>query len=307
MPTFRQLGLLLLAAAAVMAAACDREPPRQRVRLAAEPAARPTSAQPPPHMLRLGVASARVPPRFFGHYRELVEFLGEQLGVDTEIVQRPSYSETIELLRQRFCTVALLCDYAFIRAQREFGAECLATQEMAGEQTYQAYIIVPQDSRLRSFSDLAGKRFAFADSLCNAGWLYPRYRVRQLGRASEAFFGASWFTLSYEKSIRVVAEGLADGAGVESTLYDRLVAQDHPAAEATRIIERSPPFGNPPVVVRRDIDPDLRTRIRTFFLSLHETERGRAILAGIHVDRFVPPAPELYAPVDRMAQAIEEP
>jgi phosphonate transport system substrate-binding protein len=302
--TNRNVAAALLAASVALAG-CDTDPPRQRVHLTA--GAPLAIRQETPTVLRVGIASVLYPGESLGHFRDLVEFLGERLGVPTEMVRKTNYAEMNELMRSRYCSVGLFCNYAFVRARNEFGAEALAVPQVDGATSYHAYIIVRRDSPARSIEDLRGMRFAFVDPLCNAGWLYPRFRVRQLTRPTTDFFGGESLSYSYEKSIRAVADRLADAAGVESPLYDGLVAGGDPAAVATRIIDRSPPFGNPPVVVRPSLEPALRDGIQRFFLTLHESERGRAILAGIQVERFVQPEPGLYASVDAMAVEMERP
>lgn len=303
MPTTRRSRAALIAAAAMALATCDREAPRHHVRLTVEAAS--TEQEADPLVVRAGIASVLSPVESLGHYRDLVDFLGERLGVPTEMIRTPSYAEMNELLRGRHCVVAFVCNYAFVRARREFGAEPLAVPQVGGAATYRAYLVVRHDSVFRSLDDLEGKRFAFVDPMCNAGWLYPRFRIVSMGRSPFGFFRQESFTYSYEKAIRSVADRLTDGAGVEGPLYDSMVADKDAAALATLIIDRSPPFGNPPVVVHPDIDPALRERIRVFLLTLHESERGRAILAGIRVDRFVEPAPGLYASVEAMARSVE--
>jgi phosphonate transport system substrate-binding protein len=299
---------LVLAALGLALSGCEHGGPRQRVRLTEGPRATTDAADGGRgEVLRVGVASVLSSPGSLRHYRELIEYLGERLGVATEMVQRPSYSEMNELLRQRYCTVGFFCNYAFVRAQRDFGAELLATPVVHGDVRYRAYVITPLDSPARSILDLAGKRFAFQDPMCNAGWLYPSYRVLQLGRVPRSFFGSEIFTYDYEKSIRAVAEGAVDGAAVESPLYDKLMAAGDPATLRTRIVDRSPQFGTPPVVVHPRIDPALRGRLHDLLLTLHESARGKELLARIEVDRFVEADPELYAPVRAMVEAMESP
>lgn len=289
-------------------AGCEREPPRQQVRLIAEAGSGgQTNATNGPAVLRVGVASVLSPRESLRYYRELIDYMGERLGVLTEMVQRPSYAEMNELLRHRYCHVALVCNYAFTRAHREFAAALLAIPQINNQVTYRGYVIVGRDSPIQSLEQLAGKRFAYSDPMCNAGWLYPAYRLKQLGHNPRAFFGSEMFTYNYENSIYAVAEALADAAGVESPLYDWMIAQKNPAALKTRILDRSPPFGTPPVVAHPQMDSQLRARVREFFLTLHETERGREILGKIMVDRFVEPDPKLYAPVFDMAAAVETP
>ena len=290
----------------VSLAGCTHDSDAKRVRLTETPSEpSPAGGGESGDALRFGVASVLSPPASLHHYRELIEYLGQRLGVATEMVQRPNYAEMNELLRQRYCMVGFFCNYAFLRAQREFGAELLATPVVNGDTRYRAYIIAARDNPARSILDLAGKRFAFADPMCNAGWLFPNYRVLQAGRDPRAFFGHEIFTYSYEDSIRAVAEGAVDAAAVESPLYDALVTAEHPNGLRTRIVERSPLLGTPPVVVHPRLDPALKRRLLDLLLTLDEDDRGREILSRIGVDRFVEADPALYSVVSEMANALE--
>lgn len=287
---------------------CGHDPPRQRVRLTDD-----TGKDPPlrrgadTRVLRIGVASVLSSPSSLPHYKELIAELGERLGVATEMVQRPSYAEMNELLRQRYCSAGFLCNYAFLRAQREFGAEMLAAPIVNGLPTYRAYIIVSRDGPFRSVADLSARRFAFADPMCNAGRLYPLHRAMQVAGTTTGFFAGEIFTYSYADSIRAVAEGAVDGAGVEAPLYDDLIARGDRVALRTRIVDRSPPFGTPPVVVHPQMDNELKGRLRELLLGLHRDGDGRQLLARIGIDRFVEPDPANYEGVRAMAEGLAHP
>ncbi|GAB4444909.1 MAG: hypothetical protein Kow00120_14770 [Anaerolineae bacterium] len=49
--------------------------------------------------------------------------------------------------------------------------------------------------------------------------------MQQLGRAPEAFFARTFFAYSHDDAIRAVAAGLADGAAVDSVVYDFALAR----------------------------------------------------------------------------------
>ncbi|MCX9025767.1 MAG: PhnD/SsuA/transferrin family substrate-binding protein [Candidatus Methanoperedens sp.] len=51
---------------------------------------------------------------------------------------------------------------------------------------------------------------------------------------------------------------MADGAAVSSLIYEYMKNTKPDIKSNTRIIEVSPPFGIPPVVVSKDIDPPIR-------------------------------------------------
>ena len=68
----------------------------------------------------------------------------------------------------------------------------------------------------------------------------------------------------------------------------------------TRIVFKSPPYGIPPVVVRPGLDKDVVEKLRQVFLSVHEDEKGREILAGMMVERFNQLDDRLYDSVREM-------
>lgn len=300
--------LAALGAIVLLATSCEREPARQRITLTdARNPATPPVTNGAPAVLRIGVAAVVSPHDTLRHYRELIDYLGAQLGAPAEMVQRPSYAEMNALVRERHCTAAFVCSYAYVRAHREFGASPLASPMVNSQAVYRAYLIVQREAKFESLRDLAGKRLAYPDPNCNAGRLYPFHRLKQLNLQADGFFAREILTGSYENAIHVVAEGMADAAGVESPLYDWMATQKHPAALKTRIIETSPLFGTPPVIVHPQLDSKFRARLQELFLTLHEHERGREILSHIRVDRFVAPDAKLYEPVFEMAEALRKP
>jgi phosphonate transport system substrate-binding protein len=63
--------------------------------------------------------------------------------------------------------------------------------------------------------------------------------------------------------------------------------ETHPDIIAkTRIIEISPPFGIPPIVVSKDIDPFLEAKLRDIFLGMENDENGKTILENVRIERF---------------------
>jgi phosphonate transport system substrate-binding protein len=55
----------------------------------------------------------------------------------------------------------------------------------------------------------------------------------------------------------------------------------------TKIIEKSPPYGIPPVVVRPGMDPQLKARLRAIFLNAHTDPKGRELLRHMMIEKFV--------------------
>jgi phosphonate transport system substrate-binding protein len=86
--------------------------------------------------------------------------------------------------------------------------------------------------------------------------------LARMGETPERFFKRSIFTYSHSANVEAVAVRFVDGASVDSYVYDYLAATNPRLTDKTRIIERSPPHGITPVVVRADLAPAAKARIR---------------------------------------------
>lgn len=257
--------------------------------------------------LRLAAAPVISPEEGYPAYTDLAGYLEERLGYPVEFVTRPTYAEVNLLMNSGDIDVAFVCTYAYVKGQRDFGMELVAAPEFDGRAAYASYIIVPASSPARNFYDLEGKRFAFSDPMSMSGRLVPLYYISQKGKTAETFFRNYIFTYSHDKSIRAVADGLVDGAAVDSLVFAAF-ARKHPEIIAkVKVVQRSEDFMSPPVVMRPTLDPALKEKITSTFLKMHETDAGRRILAELGIERFVAITDEAYNPVREIARKVGYP
>lgn len=279
-------------------------PTYPRVRLAQE--GQPAVAEAGPRKLPLRVAIAAVisPQATLDAYKPLLDYLGRQLDRSVRLIQRNTYAEINELIRTGGADLAFVCGGAYVEGQRDFGMELLVAPQVRGQTVYYSYIIVPRDSPAQSLADLRGKTFAFSDPLSNSGYLFPTYRLSQMGETAESFFRSTFFTYSHDNSIKAVAEHLADGAAVDSLVYDYAIARNPADSGRTRIIEKSPAYGIPPVVVHPDLDAALKDRLRAILLNMHTDPQGRQALQALLIDRFVQVDDSSYDGIRLMAAQV---
>jgi phosphonate transport system substrate-binding protein len=257
---------------------------------------RPLPATPPAEVapLRVAVAAVISPRGNVESYTPLLNYLANKLGRPVEMVQRRTYQEVNDLLADGQVDLAFVCTSAYVAGKQDFNMQLLAAPQVNGATVYHSNLIVPADSSARGMADLRGKVFAFTDPMSFSGRVYPTSLVRELGAEPETFFSRIFFTYSHDNAIRAVADGLADGAAVDSLVFDFAVARDPSLARKIRLIHRSPPFGIPPVVVSSDVRPQLRADLHDLLLGLQETPEGPAILAALGFDRFVPIRDDAY-------------
>jgi phosphonate transport system substrate-binding protein len=238
------------------------------------------------------------------YYHHLLEYIADKLGLKIQLVQRKTYSEINELIGVGQIDLAFICSGPYAAGKEKFGFKALAMPRVRGSHLYQAYLIVNKDSSFQKLSDLRGKSFAFTDPESNTGKLVPSYWLSETGAKPEDFFGKTIYTYSHDNSIRAVAMSLVDGAAVNGQVWEYYNHNDPVFTAKTRIIKKSQPFGNPPVVASSLLPNQMKVRIRGLLLSMHREPEGKKILKELMIDNFISPKEECYDPILAMKEKM---
>ena len=231
------------------------------------------------------------------YYHQLLEYIANKLGRQIQLVQRKTYGEINELIGMGQIDLAFICSGPYAGGKEKFGFQALAMPRVRGSHLYQAYLIVNKDSPFQKLDDLRGNSFAFTDPESNTGKLVPTYWLSQAGSKPEDFFGKTIYTYSHDNSIRAVAMSLVDGAAVNGQVWEYYHHSDPVFTANTRIIKRSQPFGNPPVVASAHLSNQMKARIQSLLLKMHLDPEGKKILDELMIDGFIAPKEECYDPI----------
>lgn len=262
--------------------------------------------------VKVAIASVISPKDSIEYYEGMIQYISKKLGGPVKIVHRRTYREINDMIKNGEIDFAFVCSGPYVEGNNEFGMKLLVAPEAYGGNTYYSYIIVPMNSSYENISFLRGKRFAFTDPLSNSGKLYPAYKLSLINETSESFFGVDengrnnyFYTYSHDNSIIAVAEQLAEGAAINSQVYEYMKIKKPDIISKTRIIEISPPFANPPVVVSKDIDPFLEQKLKDIFLNMDKDEEGKKILSNVMIDRFITINDSAYNSIREMRERIK--
>ncbi|MBK1719744.1 hypothetical protein CKO27_19235 [Thiocystis violacea] len=229
-------------------------------------------------------------------------WLEQQLNRPVVFVQRSRYREIMDLLLRDRLDLAWICGYPYVQHQQALSL--IAVPKFQGQPLYQSYIIVATESPFESLSDLQGRLFAWSDPDSNSGYLYPRFALMAQGHDPDHFFRRTFFTWGHRHCIEAVAAGLADGAAVDSYVWETLALRNPELTQGTRIILRSPLFGFPPLVGAPGLaDTDLQT-IRRVLLAQEANQTGNRLLGELSLDGFVAAQPSLFREIARMAETV---
>lgn len=254
--------------------------------------------------LRVAVASMTSAKQSIVYYDEMLKYIEKSLDVKVKIIQRKTYAEVNDLMRNGQVDLAFVCTTAFVKGHSDFGMEIIAAPRFNGDMKYRSYIIVAKESNIDNFSDLEGRKFAFSDSMSTTGRIYTLFLLKEMGQSPESFFKEYIYTYSHDNSIKAVYEGLVDGASVESLIFKYIVKRNPDYASRLKIIHESPPYAPPPVVVRPGVDTELKERLKNLFLSMHKDVKGSEILRNLAIKEFVPLDVKDYDSVRDLLKAV---
>ena len=255
-------------------------------------------------VLRIAISAILSPSKTLEYYQELLIYLEEKLGQQVELVLRPTYSEINDLIKEQRVDVAFICTLAYVEGIEDSFLELLVVPQMYGASVYYSYLIVPENSNAVTLGDLRGTDFAFTDPLSNSGYLVPSYQLSLLDETPFSFFSSHIFTYSHDTSILAVSDNIIDGAAVDSLVYDQLIFDDPTLAEKTKVIARWGPYGIPPVVIRKGLDPQLKDELLNLFLEISKSEDGQEILGKLSIDRFVVASDAIYGSIREMKKQL---
>jgi phosphonate transport system substrate-binding protein len=214
--------------------------------------------------------------------KELKEFLEKRLGIDVEIYFPLNVAATVEALRFGHAHVALgigalpaalalsVADVEMLLAEvRE-----VIIDDKVVEAPYYSYWIVRKDSPYQRLEDLRGKRACFPSELSTSGYIFPMYRLVQLGILKppvdpKQFFGEVVFGGGYAQCWEALKNGHVDVTIMAGDVPARLYWE---AINGSRPLEKQGPIPSHVVLVSKRLPPEFREELKKALLELNQRQ-----------------------------------
>ena len=205
----------------------------------------------------------------------LAEHLGAALGHDIKVSVAKDYDHHIQMVGEGQVDMAYLGPVSYVRLAERFGPQhTLARQVDSGRPFFKGAIIVREDSPLQSLSELKGKRFAFGDPNSTMSHVVPLVMLHDAGVNVDDLSQHDFVGGHKDVALEVLA-GNFDAGGVKDEILQTYEGR------GIRALAMSEAFSEHLFVAGAHLAPDLRQKARAAFLSLHESEAGRAALQSI--------------------------
>lgn len=242
-------------------------------------------------------------------WQPLLDDLSKAIGAPVEPHFASTYAELVEAMKRGETQAGWFSAQPAIDAIEQADAELIArTVNPSGQDHYRATLIVKAGSGITLDSVMAcGRRYSFGigDAQSTSGTLAPvTWLFNPRGIDPERCF-RSVRSANHEQNAFEVASGVLDVATSNTVSGAALQGQNPTLAEQIQVIWQSPPIPEGGIVVREDLDPAVKEKIRSFFLTYGqgngvEAERQRRVLAGLRYSRFNAADDDYLDPVREM-------
>lgn len=214
---------------------------------------------------------------------ELTEWLGDEVGLQFTRRDSKSYESLAMAVREGKVDVAWLPPIVYVRIIE--GVTPLGSIQRGAKTSYEAALIVREDSKLRTIDSLRGARAGWVDPWSAAGFVLPRIKLSILGVDPRRLFRTEKFHGSHHAAIQALLEGACDVAGT----YSRTDEKGEVVAGAWNEVEGADvrvltTFGAIPpdvIAVRRNILPATHEKVLEGLRAASKSEEARPLLRAI--------------------------
>lgn len=282
---------LILAAGAALLAACG--PAEKKDAAAPAAAGAPTT-------LAFSILSAEDQASYEPLWRPLLDDLSKATGLPVKPFFSSNYTALVQAMRFNQVQMGWFsAEPALETVDRAEGEVFARTADLQGKDTYTSVVIVKKgsgrtlDSVLKCDRSLA---FGMGDPRSTSGTLAPNAFLFKPRKVDPSTCFKVVRSATHAANLFSVANGVLDASTNNSVGLDfakKGAPNAKQAYDNVQVIWESPPLPESAIVYRKDLPPELKEKIRTFFTTYGkapgaEGQRQRDIMAKLHYTAFNP-------------------
>lgn len=228
-------------------------------------------------------------------WQPLLDDLQRYVGVRVEPVFGSNYSVLVEAMRADQAQLGWFSALPAVQAIDRAGAEVIArTVDSEGKDSYVSSLIVKRGSGI-TLADVeaCGKRYTFGlgDAQSTSGTLAPMtYFFSPRNIDPRACF-STVRSANHQANSFSIANGQVDVATSNSVNTVFLMRQNPQIARQIEVIWESPPIPESGILVRGSLPPELKAKIREFFVNYGQgfgpnSDREREVMRALNYSQF---------------------
>ncbi len=216
----------------------------------------------------------------------LAEDLKAELGMEVEEIQATDYNAIIEALRTGKADLAYMGPLAIALGNERAGVEPIAMKADFGDKSQAIYhsLLVTNSANedINSITDIKGKTIAFVDPDSTSGNLIPTAEIinafpdenltSEMLHTNGEFFEAASYSGKHQAGLQAVAMGDVDVAPISDQILASEIENGNVNEEDIKIIHTSGDIPAEGMVVRGDLDPELKQQLQDFLINYDNEE-----------------------------------
>ena len=226
--------------------------------------------------INFGIISTESSQNLRQDWQPILDDMSKKLGVKVNAFFAPDYAGVIEGMRFNKIQVAWLGNKSAIEAVDRASGEVFAQMVNAdGSLGYYSMISVQKDSPYKTLDDVLknakNMNFGIGDPNSTSGFLVPSYYVFAQNNVNPKTAFKTVRSANHETNIMAVANKQVDAAVHSSDTLERVEARQPEIAHQLRQVWKSPLIAADPLVWRKDLTPDLKMKMKAFFVDYGKT------------------------------------
>ncbi len=243
-----------------------------------------------PKEINFGIISTESTVNLKEQWLPLMKEMEKTIGMKVNPFFAPDYAGVIEAMRFGKVHVAWFGNKSGMEAVDRSGGEVFAqTSKADGSQGYYSHIITNvANKNINKLEDIfkcdKSLNFGIGDPNSTSGFLVPSYYVFAENNVDPKECFKTVRNANHETNLMSVAHNQVDVAANNSEQIGRSKLKAPKEAAKIKVIWTSPLIPSDPMVYRKDMSKELKSKIKAFFLGfgrIGDTEKARKVLAGI--------------------------
>ncbi len=243
-----------------------------------------------PKVINFGIISTESTSNLKEQWVPFMKDMEAALGMEVKPFFAPDYAGVIEAMRFGKVHVAWFGNKSGMEAVDRAGGEVFAqTSKADGSQGYYSHIITNvKNTNINKLEDIfkcdKSLNFGIGDPNSTSGFLVPSYYVFAKNNIDPKSCFKTVRNANHETNLMATANDQVDVATNNSEQIGRSKLKAPEAAEKIKVIWTSPLIPSDPMVYRKDMSKELKSKIKGFFLAygrFGNTAEAKKVLGNI--------------------------
>jgi phosphonate transport system substrate-binding protein len=213
--------------------------------------------------------------------KPLENILSKKLGVKVKSYLATDYTALIEALGSNKVDIAFLPPFGYVLANEKYKSEIILKAIRNGHAFYRSQFVVRKGTA-KTLNDLKGKIWAYPDAASTSGYIFPKAYMIKNGINPDKFFKDRIQTGSHDNAILAVYNKEADLATTFEGAENRLIKEYKDIKDKLEVIAYTDSIPNDGIVIRANLDNQLKEKIKKVFLELNNDEEALKVLKEVY-------------------------